>query len=125
MAEAIRDLGYVVHTMAEVYPGGLDEKVSDITWIQDADTAGWIALTKDERITRYPHEQAAHGRRPFRLLPRISPTRSVRFWVRFSWDTVFRRPFEASRMALSWPVAVGRQGLEPCTLGLKVPCSAR
>ena len=59
MAEAIRDLGYVVHTMAEVYPGGLDEKVSDITWIQDADTAGWIALTKDERITRYPHEQAA------------------------------------------------------------------
>ena len=56
MAGAIREIGHVVHTMAEVYPGR-DEEVKDIEWIRDADHAGWVALTKDERITRYPEEQ--------------------------------------------------------------------
>ena len=59
VAEAIRAEGYVVHTMAEVYPDGRDEHVRDVEWIRDADHAGWIALTKDERITRYPEEQEA------------------------------------------------------------------
>jgi len=50
--EALRNLGAVVHTMADVYPGGEDELVPDVRWIRDADSAGWVALTKDERITR-------------------------------------------------------------------------
>jgi len=45
--------------MAEVYPGGRDENVRDVDWIRDADGAGWVALTKDQRITRYPDELAA------------------------------------------------------------------
>lgn len=28
-------------------------------WITDVSIAGWVALTKDERIIRYPQEQAA------------------------------------------------------------------
>jgi len=57
--EALRAIGFVVHTMAEVYLDGRDELVADERWIADADVAGWVALTKDERIMRYPHEQAA------------------------------------------------------------------
>jgi len=59
VARAIRALGHSVHTMAEVYPGGRDENVRDVDWIRDADGAGWVALTKDQRITRYPDELAA------------------------------------------------------------------
>jgi len=57
--DAIRAIGFVVHAMADIYPGGEDQSVGDERWIADADAAGWVALTKDERITRYPHEQAA------------------------------------------------------------------
>jgi hypothetical protein len=31
--------------------------VSEACWIRDADVAGWVALTKDERITRGPESQ--------------------------------------------------------------------
>jgi len=57
--EALRQLGLTVHTMADVYPGGEDQRVADTRWISDADRASWIALTKDERIFRKPEEQAA------------------------------------------------------------------
>jgi hypothetical protein len=59
VAEAIRAFGYTVHTMVEVYPDGRDMEVRDVEWIRDASDAGWVALTKDERITRYPDEQEA------------------------------------------------------------------
>ncbi len=59
MPDTIRALGFIVHTMAEVYPGGEEERILDERWIADADAAGWVALTKDERIIRFPHEQAA------------------------------------------------------------------
>ncbi len=55
--EALRRLGVVVHTMADVYPGGEDERVPDARWIRDADSAGWVALTKDERIIRDAESQ--------------------------------------------------------------------
>jgi len=38
--------------MAEVYPGGADERISDDEWITRADTEGWVALTKDYQIIR-------------------------------------------------------------------------
>jgi len=67
VADAIRAQGYVVHTMAEVYPDGRDEDVRDFESIRDADVAGWVALTKDERITRYPEEQEALARSSLRV----------------------------------------------------------
>ncbi|HMC43567.1 MAG TPA: hypothetical protein VKI20_11205 [Acidimicrobiales bacterium] len=57
VAHALRSLGHMVQTMAEVY--GEDLAVSDVRWMGDADAAGWVALTKDERITRRPNEQEA------------------------------------------------------------------
>ena len=58
IATALRGIGHTVRTMRDVYPGR-EETVEDTEWIRDADSAGWVALTKDERITRYPTEQAA------------------------------------------------------------------
>ena len=59
VADAVRAQGYVVRTMADVYPDGEDEQVSDVRWIADADRNGWVVLTKDERITRHADEQDA------------------------------------------------------------------
>ena len=38
--------------MADVYPGGTDQRVADPEWIRRADQEGWIALTKDPSIIR-------------------------------------------------------------------------
>ena len=38
--------------MAEVYPGGADQRVADPEWILKADQEGWIALTKDYSVVR-------------------------------------------------------------------------
>jgi hypothetical protein len=65
--EALRTLSFTVHTMAEVYPRGEDERVIDARWIADADRAGWVALTKDERIVRNPEEQDALVRSHLRV----------------------------------------------------------
>jgi PIN like domain len=57
--DAIRALGFTVHAMADVYPEGDDQRVSDTQWIAEADERGWVVLTKDERITRRADEQEA------------------------------------------------------------------
>ena len=38
--------------MADVYPDGTDQRISDPEWIRRADTEGWVALTKDPSIIR-------------------------------------------------------------------------
>jgi hypothetical protein len=58
--EALRGLGFVVHAMADVYPERGDEGVTDDRWIDDVDLAGWVALTKDERL-RSPRTRGSLG----------------------------------------------------------------
>lgn len=67
VAQAIKAEGYTVHTMTDVYPDSADETVTDVEWIARADHAGWIALTKDERITRRPDEQQALSKSHLRV----------------------------------------------------------
>ena len=38
--------------MADVYPDGTDQRISDPVWIKRADSEGWVALTKDPSIIR-------------------------------------------------------------------------
>lgn len=38
--------------MADVYPGGTDQRTTDPEWIARADMEGWVALTKDYSIIR-------------------------------------------------------------------------
>lgn len=52
VAETIRRRGYMVLPMADVYPDGEDERVSDDDWILRAGDESWVALTKDYSIVR-------------------------------------------------------------------------
>lgn len=50
LANALRDEGQAVLTMAEIYPDGANMVVSDPDWIRRSNDEGWIALTKDPAI---------------------------------------------------------------------------
>jgi len=52
VADAIRQRGYQVLPMVDVYTDGEDERVPDDNWILRADAEGWVALTKDYSIIR-------------------------------------------------------------------------
>lgn len=67
IVQAVRELGYTAHAMADLYPGGADEDVSDVTWIADADRRSLVVLTKDERIVRHADEQEALRRSTLRV----------------------------------------------------------
>ncbi len=38
--------------MADVYPGGADQRIADPVWMLRADQEGWVALTKDHSVVR-------------------------------------------------------------------------
>jgi hypothetical protein len=70
LPDALRALGFVVHTMRSVYGPNAEETVPDAVWLEQAGRAGWVALTKDDAIRRRPVELqalAAHGVRAFCL----------------------------------------------------------
>lgn len=48
-----REAGYDVVVMADLYPGGADQAVSDDQWIADVSERGWVALTKDANVIRH------------------------------------------------------------------------
>lgn len=52
IAEAVRARGYEALPMADVYPLGSDQRVTDPEWIERANRDGWVALTKDASIIR-------------------------------------------------------------------------
>ncbi|MYJ42928.1 MAG: hypothetical protein F4076_10915 [Acidimicrobiaceae bacterium] len=62
IAEAIRARGYEALPMADAYPDGTDQRISDPEWITRADTEGWVALTKDPSIIRDHRDVPAETR---------------------------------------------------------------
>lgn len=52
-----RAAGYEIRVMADVYPDGVDQRITDDEWIARASTEGWVAITKDAAIIRH-HEAA-------------------------------------------------------------------
>jgi PIN like domain len=70
LPDALRELGFVVHTMRSVFGPEAEESVPDVVWLEQAGRAGWVVLTKDDAIRRRPVELqalAAHGVRAFCL----------------------------------------------------------
>lgn len=59
LADALRGLGYVVHTLSSVYGEQAGQQVADEEWLRDAGVAGWIVLMKDDAIRRRPAERDA------------------------------------------------------------------
>jgi uncharacterized protein with PIN domain len=50
LPEALRALGYVVWTLADVYGEKRAQEIKDQEWIERAGQEGWVVLTKDDRI---------------------------------------------------------------------------
>lgn len=50
LPQALRALGYVVHTLADVYGEKRAQEVKDHEWIKRAGKENWVVLTKDDRI---------------------------------------------------------------------------
>ena len=68
LPDALRALGFAVHTMRSVYGPDAEETVPDVVWLEQAGRAGWVA--QDDAIRRRPVELqalAANGVRAFCL----------------------------------------------------------
>lgn len=59
LAEALRDLGLTVHTMASVYGEKRAQELDDEEWLADAGRRDWVVLMKDDRIRTRPAERDA------------------------------------------------------------------
>ena len=59
LAQALRDLDFVVHTMASVYGERVAQELEDERWLADAGERDWIVLMKDDAIRRRPSERDA------------------------------------------------------------------
>ena len=53
--EALRELGAIVHTVAERFGQG----APDEEWLTEAGVQGWVVLTRDRMIRKRPNELAA------------------------------------------------------------------
>ena len=59
LAQELRGLGLVVHTMASVYGERVAQELEDERWLADAGEHGWVVLMKDDKIRRRPSERDA------------------------------------------------------------------
>jgi hypothetical protein len=56
--EALRSLGYTVHTLASIYGEDTARLLDDTVWLKDAGDNGWLCLMKD-KVTRRPANRPA------------------------------------------------------------------
>ena len=61
LPDAIRQAGFVAHTLASIYGETRAQAVSDEEWIALAGEQEWVVFTKDDAIRRRPVELAAVG----------------------------------------------------------------
>ena len=59
LAQALGDLGFMVHTMASVYGERVAQELEDERWLADAGQHDWVVLMKDDAIRRRPAERDA------------------------------------------------------------------
>lgn len=50
LPDALRRVGYVVHTMWDVYGRDAEQHVADVQWITEGATRGWVLLSKDAKM---------------------------------------------------------------------------
>ncbi|MGH7665816.1 MAG: hypothetical protein ACRENY_04590 [Candidatus Dormibacteria bacterium] len=53
--DALRAIGWEVHTMAEVYGEAQAQRLPDSQWLADAGAQDWVVLHKDAAIARLRH----------------------------------------------------------------------
>lgn len=109
VADAIRQRGYQVLSMADVYTDGEDERVPDDDWILRADDEGWVALTKDYSIIRDHIDTLAQTNLRVFSLNNANLT-GLEMAVRF--DTHLNRIVQRAGKPGPYLYVVGTQGIE-------------
>lgn len=59
LASALRDRGFTVHTMADLYGEQEAQRLADEDWLRDVGRRGWVVLMKDTRIRYRTAEREA------------------------------------------------------------------
>lgn len=59
LPDALRDAGYIVHTMWSVYGPGADQQITDVQWVIEGAGKEWVLLTKDAKMRHRSAERAA------------------------------------------------------------------
>lgn len=59
LASAIQERGFIVHTLRSIYGEQRAQSVADEEWIPECAALGYIILTKDDAIRRYPPARTA------------------------------------------------------------------
>jgi hypothetical protein len=54
LPDALRALGFAVHTMRSVYGPDAEETVPDVVWLEQAGRAGWVVLPRMTRSAAAP-----------------------------------------------------------------------
>ena len=98
VAEELRQLGWIVHRIAEVFPADA-QNVPDEDWIRHGLGCGWVPLSKDGRIKTRDREIEPSGR--VRLCCSTSTTSNCGPW---RWSSVCMPARTASTR--QWPGAV-------------------
>jgi hypothetical protein len=65
---ALKEMGFVVHTLFDVYGKDAEQGTKDPEWIKDCGTRGWVALCRDK--LRHPGERTTierYGTRVFSI----------------------------------------------------------
>jgi hypothetical protein len=109
----LRNAGWRVHTLADVYPDDAQD-IPDEEWIAEGARRGWNLLTKDKRITYRGHELAAvYGGRLFCLANGNLSIRDMVRWFSDASDSIQKAAGDQSsgfwkvdaggRLRRSWP----------------------
>lgn len=109
VADVIREAGFIAYPMAEVYPDGIDQTISDDAWIERASAEGWVALTKDYAIIRdHAHALTTSTLRVFAL--NNANLSGLEMAGRFS--THLNRIVQAARKPGPYVYALGVRGID-------------
>jgi hypothetical protein len=59
MVQILRDAGFNVNPIREVYPNGKDQFIPDPTWVKLCGERNWVIVTGDKRLETQPENRQA------------------------------------------------------------------
>jgi hypothetical protein len=112
LRRAIADLGYVVHTPAQLYGSHEEAKgTTDVVWLRDVGRRGWAIIGKDTKILERPEEVAAYRRAHVHMF--LFPGQAMRARLIELLHANLREIGTQTTSRRARPFRVGTDGLEP------------
>lgn len=85
-------MGCTALPMADVYTDGRDLRLPDFEWIRRADREGWVAISKDNMISRDHAETLAATTLRLFLIPNANiPGAEIVRRLMDNWEAILRR----------------------------------